>query len=365
MVSFHRLHEYPRADLESKWRECLSHAECPAHYDAPEFFLEPTFEGQRPFAILALDGATVSGVLTGIHTNGQTQSGLNSRPQLCLREDADPSKAVDALAAGIRTESGSDKVITVFAWGGGALDRFCQHGFGYKAVAECVVIDLSCGAEKLFSRLHTDRRHDIRFAAKHGIEVREAQTEKDIEDYFELYRRWQMTSRKSIHHHLTLEHSKKRFALPKSYKRFLAFLDGRVIASSEIRFYEGGLVECSNNCSMDEFLRLHPNDLLIWRTIEWACAHEFKRLSFGGAHYFLKKWSKDVRSICRYRLDRTFLRLHDRCESLMDGARRVVRALPTPARVFFSNSRSTTSQRKEETRWAFRGCRKTGIRIDS
>jgi serine/alanine adding enzyme len=354
MLSFQRLHEHPCTDIEKKWRDCLSRAECPAHYDAPEFFLEPMFEDKRPFAILALDDGTVSGVLTGLHINGETISGLSSRPQVCLREDADPSKVVDALAAGLREESGSDKLETVFAWDkAGALDRFCQHGFRRRIAGYCVVLDLTSGAEKIFKSLHTDRRHDIRFAMKHGVEVREAQTEKDIEDYFEVYQRWHATPRKTVQHFHTLEASKKMLAMPRSYRRFLAILEGRVIASSGVRFYEGGLLECAWNCSLDEFLRFHPNDLLLWRTIEWACANGFKRLSFGGAHHFLRKWSKDIRPICRYRLDRTFLRRHDRYESFIDGARHVVRGLPAPARELVSRIRQRKqrpAQRKSDSR---------------
>jgi CelD/BcsL family acetyltransferase involved in cellulose biosynthesis len=72
---------------------------------------------------------------------------------------------------------------------------------------------------------------------------------------------------------------------------------------------------------------LRPNDLLIWRTIEWACQQGFTKYCLGGAHSFLRKSGGSIVPICRYRLDRTFLHRRDlkeniraRARSLMDGA---------------------------------------------
>src|ERR1017187_8244717 len=58
------------------------------------------------------------------------------------------------------------------------------------------------------------------------------------------------------------------------------------------------------------------NDLLIWKTIQWACEQGFWKYSLGGAHPFLRKWEGTIVPIYRYRLDRTFLRRHDFREDL-------------------------------------------------
>src|SRR5262245_53648501 len=85
---------FPNATVERAWRECLTHAAFPAHYVSPELFHEPFFVGKRPFAVLAMEGAQVIGVLSGIHDGNQVVCGLSVRPQVCVRRDvAGPAAA--------------------------------------------------------------------------------------------------------------------------------------------------------------------------------------------------------------------------------------------------------------------------------
>jgi hypothetical protein len=42
------LHEFPAPDLERAWREFLTRVGLAAHYDSPEFFLDPLRRGNRP-----------------------------------------------------------------------------------------------------------------------------------------------------------------------------------------------------------------------------------------------------------------------------------------------------------------------------
>src|ERR1700687_3505451 len=78
------LHDFPRPEIEVLWRDFLGRVEFPAHYDTPEFFLEPYWIGQRIFAVLAFTDSKIVGVLTGLHDGDEVLSGLQSRPQICL-----------------------------------------------------------------------------------------------------------------------------------------------------------------------------------------------------------------------------------------------------------------------------------------
>jgi hypothetical protein len=87
-------------------------------------------------------------------------------------------------------------------------------------------------------------------------------------------------------------------------------------------------VEYANNCSLDEFINLRPNDLLLWRTIEWACQKGFTKYSLGAAHPFLRKSGGTVTPICRYRLDRSLFHQHDLKDSARSQARSILAHLP-------------------------------------
>jgi hypothetical protein len=324
------LHEFPDPEIESLWREFLTRAEFPAHYDTPEFFLEPYWIGQNPFAVLAFDNTKVIGALTGLRYRDEVVSGLQSRPQICLDPNADQLLTSEILAEGLMSAAGGAHLITVYSWATTPLPAFPQRGFGFRELEGAVVLDLSAGADALFENFPKNRRRDVRLAIRNGIEVAEETTTEDLHAYWEVYSTWRKTDRKQIRHNRSFESIEKVHNMRGNHRRFLARHQGRVIAAAGIRFYPGSMIEYANNCSLDEFMKLLPNDLLFWRTIEWACQNGFKRYSLGGAHPFLRKWGGTVVPIHRYRLDRTLFRRHDLKEDLSGRARKLLGRMPPP-----------------------------------
>jgi hypothetical protein len=324
------LHEFPPPDLERAWRECLTRVEVPAHYDTPEFFLEPYWVGQNPFAVLAFTDSKMVGVLTGLRDGDEIVSGLPSRPQVCIDQRADKVLTTDILAEGLLSAAGSANLITVYSWASTALPAFEHHGFRVRELEGAVVFDLSPGMQPRFDHFAKNRRRDVRIAIRNGIEVSEETTAEDLQAYWEVYSAWRKTDRKQIHHDRSFAAIEKVHNMPSNHRRFLARYQGKVIAAAGVRFFPGGLIEYANNCSLDEFMKLLPNDLLVWRMIEWACRHEFKRFSLGGSHPFLRKWGGTVVPIYRYRLDRTLFRRHNLKEGIAEMARNLVDRMPPP-----------------------------------
>ena len=325
---FRILHDFPASEVEVAWRRLLAQIECPAHYDGPEFFSEPFWQGLNPFAVLAFADSAVVGVLTGLHTHKEVVCGLAVRPQLCLHPCADETSVMDCLISGLLEEAGGTKLVSVHTWPR-VGSEFQRRGFRPREFAGVVVVDLSIGARALFDNFAPKRRRDIRLALRNGIEVSEQTTTEELKEYWELYSAWRNTSRKQIlFSPLSFETMLKAYSLRESRRLFLARKDGKLIAASTIRFAPGGLIEYSGNCSLDEYLRLRPNDLLLWRILEWGCENGFKKCSLGGTDEFHRKWSESVVPIYRYRQDRTLLRCHDRLEGLVTTAHSVFQKLP-------------------------------------
>jgi len=322
------VHDFPRPEIETLWRDFLRRVEFPAHYDTPEFFLEPHWTAKCAFAVLAFTESRITGVLTGIHQATEVVSGLPSRPQINLDQNADLLLTTDILAEGLLEEAGGANLITVYSWASTPLPGFQRLGFRVRELEGNVVLDLGPGAQALFDLFSKNRRRDVRLAIRNGVEVSEVTTAEDLRAYWEVYSAWRKTERKQIHHNQTFVNIEKIHNLQRNHRRFIARYQGKVIAASGLRFCSGGLIEYSNNCSLDEFMKLVPNDLLVWRAIEWACQQGFKRYSLGGAHPFLRKWGGVVIPIHRYRLDRSFFRRHDLKENLATAARNLVRHMP-------------------------------------
>jgi Acetyltransferase (GNAT) domain len=328
------VHEFPAGTLEKSWRRFLSRVECPAHYDSPEFFLEPWTPKSRPFAVLALQSGEVVGIATGMHAGREVISGLPARPQISLDKNIDPLLVSDCLAEGLLCESHAAQLVTVYAWKGTQLPGFERRRFRVRQLEGDVVLDLRPGAKALFDRFRQHRRRDIRAAEHNGIEVFQEETTEDLQAYWETYQAWRASQRKQIRHNRSFEMMQRVHELRGNHRRLLARYQGKVIAGIGIRFLQGGLLEFANNCSREEFLDFLPNDLLVWRIIEWACENGFSTCSMGGAHPFLRKWGGTIVPICRYRLDRSLLRHHDLKDGAQDRVRKLLDHTPAPVRAF-------------------------------
>ena len=329
--SFAILHDFPAPAIEKAWRNCLSRVDAPAHYNSPEFFLEPYWAGKRPFAILAFDHGAIVGVLTGLKEGNRVTSGLQSRPQICVDKTVDFDAALRSLAQGLLAEGSAANLITVYSWSSLSLHSFESNHFRRRELEGDVVLDLTEGPEALFKQFHASRRKNIRHGIRIGIEVLPAKTLEDAEAFYRVHARWHQTKRKKIvTPQLAWDVFSQRFFQSSNFIFMLAHYSGKVIAGITLRFYPGGLVEFSNHSSLDDFLHLKPNDLLQWKCIEWAYREGFRRCSLGGAHTFHRRFGGTVIPISRYRLDRTFLRRHDHCEAALDLTRNGFRKLPRP-----------------------------------
>lgn len=327
--TFAVVHDFPAPDLESAWRECLARVEIPSHYNAPEYFLSPLWAGKRPFAILALEGSKVVGILTGIHDGKELNCGQQSRPQICIDATAERAAVEEALAEGLMAEAGRESLLSVYSWM--VLESLRRFGFRHRQLEGDVVLDLTRGAEALFKQFHENVRRNIRFAIRHGVEVSQASTGEDLLEYYDVYLKWRQTKRKEIVAELLpLDSFLKARSLMGNSRLFVARHSGKIVAGNVARFYPGGLLEAASNSSLDEFLHLKPNDLLLWRVIEWACQEGLPRASLGGAHPFLRRFGGTVVPIHRYRIDRTWGRRHDLREAVLDFGRQSLHRMPAP-----------------------------------
>jgi Acetyltransferase (GNAT) domain len=325
------LRHFPPHDIEVAWRLFLERAACPGGLETPEFFLNPHEEGEKPFAVCAFRQADMIGVLTGLHPGKKVVSGLSSRPQCCMTPNSEEI-AADALLQGLLLEASTAKLIEVFTWHSTPLGYFERNGFRRKQLQGDVVLDLHLGPKALFNQFHDNRKRNIRAAIRNGIEVSEVTTDDDLAAFWEVHCGWRQSARKKMRAHLSLAKAKRIHQLRANNRRFLARYQGKAIAATHVRFCPGGLIEYAGNCSLDEYIGLRPNDLLIWKTIEWACQRGFTKYSLGAAHPFLRKSGGVVEPIDRYRLDRTFLRYEQVKEDLGAMSRKIFRILPGPFR---------------------------------
>lgn len=328
-MDFKILREFPSPAIEQAWREYLTRLECPAHYDSPEFFREPLWAERNPFAILAFNGAKVIGVVTGLQPDRKIMCGLPSRPQVSVDPSANIDETSAALAEGLLTFSRSADLLSVFTWNSLPLPAFAKRRFQRKQLAGSVVLDLTVGADALFKQFTKDRRRNIRYAEKNGVQISEATTAEDYAQAYAVYANWrERRGNDAKGRTLSFDAFQRTMSLKGNRILLLARASEKVIATNVFRYFPGGLFESAANNSLEEFIHLKPNDLLQWKGIEWACQQGLKRHSLGGCHEFLLRFGGTVVPIFRYRLDCTWLHRNDLQDAVQGLGRKLVNRMP-------------------------------------
>jgi hypothetical protein len=323
---FNILHGFPEPEIEMAWRALLDRVALPSHYTSPEFFREPYFNDKRPFAILALQGRLATAVLVGVHEGETVTCGLPTRPQIQIDPESDMFASLDALMRGLEVESRGCKLVSIYSWEGSPLPGMGAYEYRSRLLEGVPVLDLKQGPDSLLSGLDGKRRNCIRYAIRNNVEVSPASTPEDYAAFYNIYKDW-CGAKHMPCYSWTIEESAFRNT-ENNRRLFLARHSGVIVAGSVFRFFPGGLIEYSRNSSLPAYLRLKPNDILVWRAIEWACREGFISFSMGGAHRFLREFGGSTIPIHRYRLDRSFLSRHDRKEALLDFGRTCLLKLP-------------------------------------
>lgn len=320
--------ERPDAETLAKWNEFLKCAAFPTHYTTPDFLVDPFVRGGERFAVLAFDGEEVAAVLTGVDAGQTIHSGLAVRPQTAFRKDTNKLIAAKALIGGMLEKGGADvRFLDFYAWE--KIENIDETGFQERKSEgdnKIVVLDLSKGADAIFQDFSQTRRNEIRKAIKqNALEIREIDSPDELFELYEIHKDW--CARKNIQPD-NFEDFEFGF-LQNDYRKILiAKHEGKVVAGSYYRFCENGVVEYAGNNSRLEYQKFRPNDLIGWRSIEWACEAGFTHYSMGGSHLFLRRFGGETVSTYRYKYDRSLLKIHNLKESIKDLSVNIYKGLP-------------------------------------
>jgi hypothetical protein len=254
------------------------------------------------------------------------------RPQISVAKEADRKKVIEVLAAALLEMAQNDaELLTLFC--PERIEEFIALGFAEKkseGASEVLMLDLSKGADLVFKGFSQSRRSGLRKTMRENlVEISRLETEDELAELYQIHRDW--CKRKRIEPD-TWEMMQTVFTDRDYHLILIAKHDGKVIAGSYYRFCRNGLFEYSGNNSMLEYQHLRPNDLLVWRSIEWACREGFSIYSMGASHLFLRQFGGSPVSSYRYRLDRTFLKKHEKKEVVKDLAIKTYLSLPLSAR---------------------------------
>lgn len=322
----------PDDNWTRKWNEFLADASYPTHYTTPNFFVDPFIRGGERFAVAAMEDDKITGILTGVDGGKSIVSGLFVRPQVCFGKSANRLKTAKALFEGLKEKGGDDlQVIEFFTWH--PVSEFEEIGFQmreYGGEQGTILLDLTKGADALFKSFSQTRRNELRKAIKQNqVQISEVENLDELAELYAIHCDWNERKGNSPDKFEDFELAWRQ----KDYRKiFIAKHDRKIIAGSYYRFCPGGVVEYAANNSLTEYQKLRPNDLLGWHSIQWACENGFPLYSMGGSHLFLRRFGGETAATYRYKLDLTFLKVHNLKETVNDFGIKTYKSLPQPVR---------------------------------
>ncbi len=160
---------------------------------------------------------------------------------------------------------------------------------------------------------------------KNELEVKTLETDEELKELYAIHLGWnhRKDNPADTFEEFRFAHSQKDYR-----KTLIAKFEGKVIAGSFYRFCQGGVIEYAANNSLIEYQKLRPNDLIGWRSIEWACEAGFTHYSMGGSHLFLRRFGGELVQTRRYKMDMSFLHVHNVKENIINFGLKTYRNLP-------------------------------------
>jgi FemAB-related protein (PEP-CTERM system-associated) len=158
-------------------------------------------------------------------------------------------------------------------------------------------LPLAADPDALWSSFRKPIQRQIKKSQNQGVQVRLAQRREEVEHYYRLH--LQTRSKK---HGMPAQPRQyfyglwDAFAAQGGVQVLLAEYEGSVIASM-ILLASGATVRYAYGASDETYLHLAPNNLLMWKAIEWGCQQGYQTLDMGrtaceneGLMEFKRRW---------------------------------------------------------------------------
>ncbi len=146
-----------------------------------------------------------------------------------------------------------------------------------KDINATVIIDLAPDEKKIFKNLNKDARWGIRKAEKEGLIVKEADSEKEWNEFYEFFKNVVREGGSDVQ---SFEYIRKP-----AHKLFICKKGEKIIGGAAVFFdpiYDINIPRLFKIASDKEYLDLQPNNLLYWHCILWAKNSGYKKFDFGG-----------------------------------------------------------------------------------
>ena len=158
---------------------------------------------------------------------------------------------------------------------------FDEMGYNYTDYLNFLV-DLTKTKEELWKGLSKKRRNDIKRAKKRGVTIKEIEDKHFIPIFYDLIHETYKFAKLPLADISLFKSVFDSLVLKERAKFFLAEHEDNYIGAILILIYKERIYDWYAGACRD-YLRLCPNDLLGWHSIEWGSENGYHIFDFGGA----------------------------------------------------------------------------------
>lgn len=145
-----------------------------------------------------------------------------------------------------------------------------------------ILVDLTKSEDTLWSEVYSRRRSQINKSERQGVTIKIFNDNDGIIESYnilkDVYRRAKLPLPGKEYFSTA-----NNFLGEKGYLKFFgAFVDNKIVGVMYLLCYNGRTYEWYIG-SYNEYMKKHPNDLIIWEIFKWSKNNHFKIFDFGGA----------------------------------------------------------------------------------
>jgi serine/alanine adding enzyme len=160
-------------------------------------------------------------------------------------------------------------------------NEFEKLGYVYEDHLD-ILVDLNKSEDTLWSEVYSRRRSQINKSERKGVTIRIFNEPEMIEKSYDILREVYKRAKLPLPGKDYFI-SANRFLGEQEYLKFFgAFIEGRLIGVMYLLCFNERTYEWYIGCYMD-YMRVHPNDLIIWEIFKWSKENGYKVFDFGGA----------------------------------------------------------------------------------
>lgn len=172
-----------------------------------------------------------------------------------------------------------------------ALETYSEHVIHHATLEPDV--------DKTYRRIHEMHRRNIKQARNNGVEIVFGDSDKHLREFYDLHLRTRRSQGVPIQPWRFFTLLKKNLLDQGLGFILLAYKDGQCLAGAVFLHWQKTLTY-KYGASVDEGLKLRPNNLLFWTAMEWGCQHGYTVFDMGrtdpentGLRTFKTRWGAE------------------------------------------------------------------------